>query len=86
MESVDALYRAQALYAIVAWRVLQLTDLSRLEPDAPCTVVFDHDAWPVLAAAACPDTPVPATALTPRPLMCHVTISGKVDVPSLLFG
>lgn len=39
-----------ALACAVAVRVLQLTHLARIEPDAPCTVMLEDDEWRVLWA------------------------------------
>lgn len=59
-----ALLRAHALYSLVACQVLRLTYQSRQTPDAPCTVLFSAEQWPVLYAATHPDAPLPATPPT----------------------
>ena len=43
--------KALALYGPVAILILQLRELSRLEPQAPCTRVLDEPTWRVLYAA-----------------------------------
>ena len=58
-----------AVYAIVAWRVLYLTYLSRTCPTLPCTVVFEESEWKsvwlVVAKKPLPRTP-PNLAEMPR--------------------
>ncbi len=45
----DNLQRYLALDAVVAWRVLYLTMLSRALPDLPCSVFFAPEEWQALA-------------------------------------
>jgi hypothetical protein len=45
----DNLLRYLALDAVVAWRVLYLTMLSRALPNLPCTVFFAEEEWQALA-------------------------------------
>jgi hypothetical protein len=40
-----------AVYRIVAWRRLWLTDLAREQPDQPCTTVLRPAEWAALYAA-----------------------------------
>lgn len=44
-DTSERLAKVVALYAPVAVRILQLRDLSRLEPEAPCTVVLSEERW-----------------------------------------
>jgi hypothetical protein len=44
-ETADRLAKVVALYSPVAVRILQLREWSRLEPEAPCTVVLTDDQW-----------------------------------------
>jgi hypothetical protein len=53
-----------AFYAPVAVFLLQLREWSRLEPEAPCTVVLEETIWPVLYAAV-HGCPAPLTQPTP---------------------
>jgi hypothetical protein len=46
----ERLDRLQAVYAIVAWRLLALTYQARLHPDQPCTLVLSAQDWQVLYA------------------------------------
>lgn len=47
-ETAERLAKVVALYAPVAVRILQLRDLSRLAPDAPCTIVLSQEQWRAL--------------------------------------
>ena len=44
-ETADRLAKVVALYAPVAMRILQLRAWSRLEPEAPCTVILTDEQW-----------------------------------------
>ena len=44
----DRLTKVLALYAPIALRILQLRDLSRQTPEAPCTIVLSHNEWRAL--------------------------------------
>jgi hypothetical protein len=48
LETADRLRLALALCAPVAARIVELRDRSRLQPDAPCTVLFSELEWQVL--------------------------------------
>lgn len=48
LETVERLQRAVAVYSIVAWRLMYLTYLARVEPDAPCTEVLTDAEWKAL--------------------------------------
>jgi len=47
----EGLERLEALFAILAWRLLALTYLAREDPQAPCTRVLSEQDWHVLFAA-----------------------------------
>lgn len=51
-----------AIYSAVAAFLLQLRECSRLEPEAPCTVLLDAETWPVLYAAVHKRAAPPAMA------------------------
>lgn len=61
LESADRIERALAIYNVVAWRLLHMTYVARLQPDLPCTSVLEDDEWQALfiigAARALPDKP-----------------------------
>jgi hypothetical protein len=48
LETVERLAKAITLYAAVAVRIVALRDLSRREPQAPCTAVLTDEEWRVL--------------------------------------
>lgn len=48
LETVERLAKAITLYAAVAVRVVALRDLSRREPQAPCTTLLTDEEWRVL--------------------------------------
>jgi hypothetical protein len=48
LDSLDALETAIATYDIVAWRLLHMTHLARLTPDASCESVLERPEWEAL--------------------------------------
>lgn len=44
-ETAERLEKVVALYAPVAVRILQLREWSRLEPEAPCTIILTPNQW-----------------------------------------
>lgn len=44
------LHRLEAIYSIVAWRLLTLTYQARLHPESPCEPALSRDEWTVLYA------------------------------------
>jgi hypothetical protein len=65
LESAERLRRALAVYSEVAWRLLWLTYVTRVHPDAPCTDVFDDLTWQLLEVI---DQPTAVLPVTPPPL------------------
>jgi hypothetical protein len=62
LRTADRLKSCLAVYALVAWRLLWLTYLARITPDAPCTVALCTHEWQALycyihKTSALPDTP-----------------------------
>ena len=47
-ETAERLAKVVALYAPVAVRILQLRDWSRLQPQAPCTIILTGEQWRAL--------------------------------------
>ena len=70
LETRQRLEKALVLYAGVAVRIIQLRDLARREPTAPCTEVLSEDEWQALHAHMTGTTPTPAT---PVPTIEQVT-------------
>lgn len=52
LDSVTAVCRLLALANLVAWRLLWLTYLARLDPQAPCSLALDPHEWQPLALLA----------------------------------
>ena len=48
MESAENLKRAVAIYTIVAWRLMYITYIARIKPDAPCTIALSNNEWQAL--------------------------------------
>ena len=48
LEDASRIDKAIAIYTIVACRIMHLTYLARVTPEAPCTNVFDDDEWRAL--------------------------------------
>ncbi len=48
LESLQRLQRLLTLYAVIAWRVLYATMLSRLAPQLRCTAILNEDEWQAL--------------------------------------
>ena len=61
LETAERLERALALYCIVAWRLLHLTYLARVTPDASCEVVFQTHEWQALHAFTYQTNALPTT-------------------------
>ncbi len=61
LETAERLERALALYCIVAWRLLHLTYLARVTPDASCEVVFQTYEWQALHAFTYQTNALPTT-------------------------
>jgi len=45
METPERVQACIALYIIIAWRILMMTMLCRVNPEAPCTIVFTDAEW-----------------------------------------
>lgn len=48
LESSEGIERALAIYCIVAWRLLHMTYLARVEPDISCAKTLSDDEWRAL--------------------------------------
>lgn len=65
MHTAQRIARTVAIYASVAVRILQLRDLARQQPQAPCTEVLSDLEWKALFTRIhnqlpTPDTPIPS--------------------------
>ena len=52
LKSAGAVRNALTLYAIIAWRLLYLTHVGRVSPQAPCSLVFSVAEWKAASAVA----------------------------------
>jgi hypothetical protein len=48
LERADRIERALAIYNVVAWRLLYMTYVARIEPGLPCTAVLEEEEWRML--------------------------------------
>jgi len=69
LEDAHRLENCLAIDMVVAWRILHLRHLSRVDPDAPCTVYFAQHEYEALYAVthrgqALPKTPIPIRQAT----------------------
>jgi hypothetical protein len=70
-ETAERLAKVVALYAPIAVRILQLRDLSRLKPDAPCTLALTEKEWLALWTYIHQKPPPPGT---PPPSLRQATL------------
>lgn len=66
LEDAHRLENCLAIDMVVAWRILHLRHLSRVDPDAPCTVYFAPHEYEALHAVTNPDKPLPNKPITIR--------------------
>src|SRR5438132_815604 len=45
LKSCYRLYPMFSLFLIVAWRINNLSRISRIHPDLPCTIIFSEQEW-----------------------------------------
>lgn len=61
LQTAARLENALAVYCLVAWRILWLTDLARAQPEAPCTVALSDAEWQALCCRLQQTATPPAT-------------------------
>ena len=66
LENARRLENCLAIDMVVAWRILYLRHLSRVDPDAPCTVYFAQHEYAALYAVTHRGKPLPKQTLTIR--------------------
>jgi len=76
LEAAERLMRAIAVYSGVAERLLWLTYVARVEPDAPCTQVVDELTWQALWSVQQPTSPLPPTPPSLRQFIRQVARLG----------
>ena len=59
-ETLPNFQRYLAIDSVVAWRVLFLTVIGRVEPDMPCSAILEVEEWQTLFAYHHPKKPIPA--------------------------
>jgi hypothetical protein len=64
LETADRLKRCLTLYAVIAWRVLYATMLSRTVPEASCLALLNEPEWQALYCAIHHTTILPPTPPT----------------------
>jgi hypothetical protein len=77
LESAERIERALAIYNVVAWRLLYMTYVARIEPNLPCTAVLEEDEWKALFVVGSRRAePVPEKAPTVREAVRRVAMLG----------
>lgn len=76
LENAHRLENCLAIDMVVAWRILHLRHLSRVDPDAPCTVYFTQDEYEALYAVRHPDKPLPEKPISIRDATRMVAMLG----------
>jgi hypothetical protein len=71
LETAERLEKAIVLYSAVALRIVALRQLSRTQPDAPCTLVLTIEQWQALHTHF---RGTPPTAATPAPTVKQATL------------
>ena len=61
-ETLPNFQRYLAIDSVVAWRVLFLTVIGRVEPEMPCSAILEVDEWQTLFAYHHPKKPLPKAA------------------------
>ena len=51
-ESFQSIINCIALYMIISWRILYITNLSRVYPDIKCNIIFEDNEWKSICAVA----------------------------------
>lgn len=77
LESANAIERALSIYNVVAWRLLYMTYVARVEPDLPCTVVLEETEWQALhVVGSRRPGRMPETAPTVREVVRRIAMLG----------
>lgn len=66
LENASRLENCLAIDMVVAWRILHLRHLQRVDPEAPCTVYFEPHQWEALYAVTHPGRAIPAKPINIR--------------------
>jgi hypothetical protein len=81
--SVEATASLVLMYSIIAIFILNLTYIARLNPELPCTILFDKDEWEILYCAANRTKIPPAKPYTIEDAVKYVGwMGGPIRAPS----
>lgn len=85
-EGIDRSMNSLALYSIIAWRILYLTQLGRSCPDIACDTVFDASEWKAVYTVLhhkSPNFKLPPSAPTLNEMIKMIaSLGGYIDRPS----
>lgn len=76
LRTAGRIERLLVLYCAVAWRLLQVTYLSRQDPQQPCTAAFTELEWQTVYRVHHPDKPLPQEPPTLRQMTRDVAKLG----------
>lgn len=75
LENADRIERALAIYNVVAWRLLYMTYMARIDPDQPCTAVLEEEEWQALFVIGA-ERPLPEKPPTVREAVRMIAMLG----------
>lgn len=76
LQTKDRLENCLAIYALVAWRILYLTQVARNAPDLPCTVIFTDSEWKATYRVMNRKKPLPSKPVTLNEMMLMIGALG----------
>jgi hypothetical protein len=60
------------MYTVIAVFIMNLTYIARVNPELPCTILFDEEEWKVLYCVANRTKKVPKKPYTIREAVVHI--------------
>lgn len=85
-EEINRSLNSLAMYSVIAWRILYLTQLGRTCPDMDCDVVFDESEWKAVYTVIhhqCEDFTLPDKPPTLNTMIKMIaTLGGYIDRPN----
>jgi len=76
LQSADRLYPLFTVFLLIAWRVHYLTNIGRVFPEEPCTLVFEDAEWKAGYMAATRKRVLPETTPTLKEMIGFVGMLG----------
>jgi hypothetical protein len=76
LENASRLENCLAIDMVVAWRILHLRHLHRIDPEAPCTVYFEPHQWEALYTVTNPGKPLPKHPISIRDATRRIAMLG----------